>query len=374
MAIIFLPVYNYGEKAAAHFGIDKLSMQLPLAADVNRKDLRHWPKMIVAIHADGQGDGLRPVDITRDLPQVVDLLRMVFGESLEGDEQKLFGDVGSGAVNGLIYRLQPSAARLSNGFVWQADGRIVGNATLLTTKAWDRYLVANVAVHPSFRRQGIARALMEATTAYVRNRGGHVVLLQVVKDNHSAIDLYKSLGYESVANMTTWYTTASRLRDIPAALPGGTEPAIEQLPGSRWREAYELDTSHVGADLNWPEPLATDAYRHTFWQRASDFLNGRQTETWSTVDRQGRLTGLASIYGEWGRSYYLTLRIRPDQAGQLERPLMAKLIRRLRYLPRRNARIDHPEADEVTNKLLQESNFTVQRTLTHMRLDLTRRG
>ncbi len=372
MAITSFPVYNNSAVGASRDGFNVGRTRRLSRFCENRKDVRLEPYMIVAIHAERPGDGLRPVDINRDLPQVVDLLRLVFGDSLEGDEQKLFGDVGSSGVNGLIFRLQPSAARLSNGFVWQAGGRIVGNATLLTTRSWDRYLVANVAVHPSFRRQGIARALMEAITTHVRNRGGRTILLQVVKDNHSAIDLYNSLGYQSIANMSTWYATASRIREIPPVLAGQSEPVIELLSDRRWREAYELDTAHVQADLNWPEPLATDAYRRTFWQKAGDFFNGRQSETWSTVDPQGRLTGLASIYGEWGRSYYLTVRVRPDQLEHLERPLLAKAIRRLRYLPRRNARIDHPEADELMNTLLQESNFSVQRTLTHMRLDVTR--
>lgn len=374
MAIIPFPVYNNSDDAEARVGIFRMRAGLRSRLIVNLKDERLKPNMIVAIPADRYRDGIRPVDIGRDLPQVVDLLRMVFGESLEGDEQKLFGDVGSGPVNGLMYRLQPSAAKLSNGFVWQSEGRIVGNATLLTTKAWDRYLVANVAVHPSYRRQGIARALMEAISTFVRNRGGRVILLQVVKDNNSAINLYRSLGYESIANMTTWYATASRLREIPSSLPGHPDVSIDLLPNRRWREAYALDTTHVQADLNWPEPLATDAYRHTLWQKAADFLNGRQSETWCTVDTKGRLAGLASIYGEWGRSYYMTVRVRPDQAGHLERPLLSKVIRRLHYLPRRNVRIDHPEADEATKKLLQESNFAVQRTLTHMRLDISHQG
>ena len=64
--------------------------------------------------------------------------------------------------------------------------------------------------------------------------------------------------------------------------------------------------------------------------------------------------------------------VHPDAAGRLERPLLAKLVRRLQYLPRRNVRIDHPDNDIVTNALLTEANFTVQRTLTHMRLDLSR--
>lgn len=308
--------------------------------------------------------------MSRDMPQVIELLRLVFGDSLKGDDQQLFGEGVTHAMNGVLFRFNPSAARLGSGYVWQADGRIVGNATLLKTKARERYLVANVAVHPAYRRRGIARALMQTITSTVKEKGGKVIILQVVKDNLTARDLYLSLGYELIGNMSTWYATASRVRYINVDEPESNLPIVP-LPNKRWREAYQLDTTEVHADLNWPEPLPADVYYRTFLKRASDFMNGRQMETWATMDGKGRLTGLGTINSEWGRSHLLSLRVRSDWRGRLERPLLAKLIRRLRYLPRRNARIDHPEGDEVMEQLLKEANFTVQRTLTHMRLDLT---
>jgi ribosomal protein S18 acetylase RimI-like enzyme len=303
----------------------------------------------------------------RDLGQIVELLRLVFGEALDADDRQLFGNNGYNAVNELVVRFNPASSRLSHGFVWQADGRIIGNATLLTTKMWDRYLVANVAVHPNYRRQGIARGLMQAITASVRARGGRDILLQVVKANQPAIDLYESLGYTRIGNVTTWHASATRLRPIP----DGEEraPEILPLPGRRWRDAYALDVAAVPADLNWPEPLLPDAYRRMWWQRAADFMNGRQVETWMAAEGD-TLTGLVTIASEWGRSHLLSLRVKPDHQRQLERPLLAKALRRLHYLARRSARIDHPESDEVAGQLLQEANFTVQRTLTHMRLDL----
>lgn len=347
---------------------------LPVAlngADGKRQGTRPKRIMDISIPTTRAGDGLRPVELSRDLPQVVELLKMVFGETLEAEERHYFGD-GSGPVNDILYRFNPVAARLANGFVWQTDGRIIGNATLLTTKAWDRYLVANVAVHPSFRRRGIARGLMQAITETVRKRGGRVILLQVAKENQSAFNLYRSLDYVGIGNMATWHVMRSKIRQIPADSAEYVHPRIEMLPGRLWREAYELDTAHVHRDLNWPEPLQPDAYRRIWWQRAMDFMNGRQVETWTTADPAGYLNGLANVSCEWGRSHILTLRVRPDYAGQLERPLLAKALRRLQYLPRRNVRVDHPEADEHTGQLLREANFTIQRTLTHMRLDLAK--
>lgn len=343
---------------------------LPSEACGTQQDTRPKRTMDISIPTTRAGDGPRPVEFSRDIPQVVELLKLVFGETLDGDEKQYFGD-NIGSMNDIFYRFNPMVSRLSNGFVWQIDGRIVGNATLLTTKAWDRYLVANVAVHPSYRRRGIAKGLMEATTEEVRQRGGHTVLLQVVKGNHPALDLYRNLGYTSIGNMVTWSATPSRIRQIPTESDGHRQPHIELLPSQKWREAFELDTAHVPRDLNWPEPLQPDAYRRTLWQRAMDFMNGRQFETWITTDPGGNLNGLANISCEWGRSHILTLRIRPDYAGRLEHPLLAKAIRRLQYLPRRNVRIDHPETDEFTSQLLIEANFSARRTLTHMRLDLS---
>lgn len=323
--------------------------------------------MAFSIPATRAGDGIRPVNMPHDLGQLVDLLKLVFGESLDADDRQLFGHSGSNAVNELMVRFNPASSRLAHGFVWQIDGRIIGNATLLSTKMWDRFLVANVAVHPDFRRRGIARGLMQAITSSVRSRGGRDILLQVVKTNQPAIDLYESLGYRRIGNLTTWHAPATRLRPIP----DGDErlPEIVPLPNRRWRDAYALDVAAVPADLNWPEPLLPDAYRRMWWQRAGDFMNGRQVETWMAAEG-GALTGVVTIASEWGRSHLLSLRVRPDHQRQLERPLLAKALRRLQYLSRRSARIDHPEADEMTGQLLQEANFTVQRTLTHMRLDL----
>jgi ribosomal protein S18 acetylase RimI-like enzyme len=328
-------------------------------------------QMVITLSEARASDGLRPIDMSRDVPQIVELLKMVFGEALELDEGQLLGDDVGAQISNLFYRFNPATSRLTNGFVWLADGRIVGNVTLLSTMSWDRFLVANVAVHPNYRRRGIARAMMHAVTSAVKKRGGRAILLQVVKDNESAIDLYRSLGYVGVGHMTTWYSSASRLRRID---PPAGAPAIDvrPLPGRQWREAYALDTACVPADLNWPEPLRPDAYRQTIWQRLGDVMNSRLFETWAAAEVNDRLAGLATISSQWGRSHLLTLRVHPDAAGRLERPLLAKLVRRLQYLPRRNVRIDHPDDDIVANALLTEANFTVQRTLTHMRLDLSR--
>jgi GNAT superfamily N-acetyltransferase len=312
--------------------------------------------------------GVRPINLNKDLPQVVRLLEQVFGESVR-DGQQIFNPGGLADSTAFLWRLNLNMSRLSPGFVWEEDGRITGNVTLLPSQPAGRYLVANVAVHPDYRRRGIARLLMSEVVGAVKGRGGHTIFLQVDKENNAAITLYQKMGFQSLGHMAHWQNSPSRLRTFRGQngpIPAG--PPIRPLPGNRWQEAYDLDRRSLPAALDWPEALATDAYKRPWWQRLVDFLNGRHAETWSTLDAQNRLNGLASIYSEWGRPHQLVMRVHPGWQGQLERPLLAKLIRRLDYLPQRRVRIDHPHSDETMNRLLREANFTIKRILTHMRL------
>jgi ribosomal protein S18 acetylase RimI-like enzyme len=50
-------------------------------------------------------------------------------------------------------------------------------------------------VAPPHRRRGIGRTLMLQAEAFSRARGDHKIGLQVFANNHSAIELYQSLGY-----------------------------------------------------------------------------------------------------------------------------------------------------------------------------------
>jgi ribosomal-protein-alanine N-acetyltransferase len=314
--------------------------------------------------------GARPINLNRDIPQVLELLEIVFGESLRSEGNSAANGVGLDSSLPFLYRFNLGLTRLSPGFVWEENGRIVGNATLLRTKLRGRYLVVNVGVHPNFRRRGIARRLMEAIMEQVRGEGGRFILLQVVKDNDPAIDLYKSLNFRVLGSVTSWYSSVSRVRAIPAAIDETPTLPIRELKGSEWRAAYELDQRCLRPELNWPEPLAVDAYKRNWWRRLSDTFNGRQAETWVTTNAQNELTGMAQILSEWGRLHTVHLRIDPAWWGKLERPLLAKVTRRLKYLGHRNVRLDHIDNHEEMNELLQAANFDPRRTLTHMCLKI----
>lgn len=319
----------------------------------------------------GHRSGPRPVDLRKDIPRVLALLNLAFRNSLDGEESRSLNSTSLSQQPWFLLRLRQLSHGIVPGFIWEESGDIVGNVTVLTTRTPGRYLIANVAVHPDFRRQGIARSLMETVVESVQQNGGSELLLQVRRENEAAVSLYESLHFRKLGSMTSWYASFRQFRLLPADVSVRSPDHssgyfIRPLKGAEWLQAYRLDTSVVDPSLNWPDPIPEDYYKGGLWQRISSLLSGRRSETWVAEGHQGQLVGLASITSEWGRLHTLSLRVLPGARGDAEQPLLAKLLRRLQHTYRRNLRMDHPAGDEIVADLLRRANFVPRRTLTTM--------
>lgn len=312
--------------------------------------------------------GPRPLNLNRDVPQVLSLLDLVFRPTLDAEGRQLLNS--SMALSNkprYMLRINQMTKGVTPGFVWEEERRLIGNVSLLTTKTAGRFLVANVAVHPDFRRRGIARQLMDHTLRYVRGIGGTVIMLQVKQQNDAAQQLYRDLGFKVIGDVSSWYGSPVSLR-VPAAAPH--VPELRPLRRSDWPAVRLLDESSASPDLTWPEPLPADAYRSGLRQKLANLFNGHQGETWIAADHDGTLLALGRIDADLGRPYQLRIRVHPQERGLLERKMLAKLLRSLELQRRRQIRMDHPSADEVVTQLLREANFRVRHILTTMRLDL----
>jgi ribosomal-protein-alanine N-acetyltransferase len=69
----------------------------------------------------------------------------------------------------------------------------------------DELHILNVAVDPSQRRRGVARAVMDATLERGRQRRCVMATLEVRRSNEAALSLYRNLGFRAVGVRPNYY-------------------------------------------------------------------------------------------------------------------------------------------------------------------------
>ncbi len=69
----------------------------------------------------------------------------------------------------------------------------------------DELHILNVATHPSHRRRGVARAVLEATLERGRAHRCTLATLEVRRSNEAALDLYRSYGFRAVGIRPNYY-------------------------------------------------------------------------------------------------------------------------------------------------------------------------
>jgi GNAT superfamily N-acetyltransferase len=112
----------------------------------------------------------------------------------------------------------------SGAWVAQVDQRLVGHVGLHAVKrdrcrpAWtsvagrapeDLVEVVRLFIAPEFRRQGIARRLLDSAVEYARARGKWPVLDVVADDRPAAEDLYRVAGWR-FAGTDVWFSENGR--------------------------------------------------------------------------------------------------------------------------------------------------------------------
>ena len=105
-------------------------------------------------------------------------------------------------------------------FVYEADGRAVGSATVV---AFGRELawIGMVLVLPDYRRRGIARALMERCVAWARERGIACLKLDATDMGRP---LYAALGFEDEQPIERWGVQACSVAAPEAPALPSVEP------------------------------------------------------------------------------------------------------------------------------------------------------
>ena len=97
--------------------------------------------------------GPRPIDPSRDLAQVADLVGTAFAGDIDEDGMRVLKEMRSmsraGPLLWLLDRTSPEFREAFGGYVWIEEGRVVGNVSLnRLSPLGNRWQISNVAVEP----------------------------------------------------------------------------------------------------------------------------------------------------------------------------------------------------------------------------------
>ena len=314
---------------------------------------------------------LRPLDLRRDLNRVADLMERCFSETLDPDGQRYLQQMRSAANNPNYLRLAGMAAEGSavpvTGYVWDEEGGIVGNLTLIPYYNLSRryFLVANVAVHPDYRRRGIASSLTLKAIEHARQRGAQAVWLHVRDENDGAIRLYRSLGFEERARRSTWLWEETPASEAMSAVevPAGVN-VVARRSGD-WRYQAPWLSQLYPAELSWHLSLKLNALRPDLWGLFTRFLNDFQIRQWSAWQGD-RLLGVLAWQTMPAYANSLWLAAAPEN----EEFAAAVLLPYIRQHPpsRRPLSLDFPAGRAI--QAIQSAGFHFHQTLIWMSLSL----
>jgi len=313
---------------------------------------------------------IRPFRPLQDIGEVADLLAVAFGDKLDPvsrialDEMRRIGRRTS--LIHILHWILGFRFYASPGYVWVEDGEIVGNVSLRRARSPDGFLIGNVAVHPKFRRRGIATQLMRAALREVEEQGGTWVGLEVETGNAPARSLYEKLGFRAIGTVLhmvhpeglVWKGKVGNSvplrrgrtddRDALVALMRKTIPE-DQRPLMEVRKSdYEPTggflSRWIGRGDHW-----------WVWEEEADILGAVR------VRRRG-----------WRRPNLLEVLVDPPCSGEVAPSLVRKGLASLPRRAKRMVEAQLPDPLTPVVRALKEEGFEETRTLTQMRLDLSK--
>jgi GNAT superfamily N-acetyltransferase len=317
----------------------------------------------IAVPSRQNAGHLRPLNILRDLPAVADLIELCFSSTMDSDGRSYLEQMRQSAHDNRFLNWAPrmidSVSLPLSGFVWEEEGRIVGNVSLIPFFKWGRrvYLVANVATHPDQRRRGIARQLTQAAMQRAREKRADTIWLHVRDDNPGAIALYREMGFVERARRTQWI-----------ARPGGDPPAmvhpllvIRPRAGQDWQlQRNWLDYCYP-PDLNWYFQQSWDFLKPGLLGGFFRLISEENIQQWS-IFRDGALKGVMAVQESYRSTAQAWLAF---PAHSDTDALTAMLIHaRRQFAGRRTISLDVPTSQ--SEAAFHAAGFTAQRTLMWM--------
>ena len=329
-------------------------------------------------HVDVPASGIRPFDIGRDLRPVAELIAEAFANELDprGNaalrEMRVMSHMG-----GLLKLLNRSTGEFNDvfsGFVWEDENRVVGNVTVQRSDRYGgRWQIANVAVAPAYRRQGIARRLMNHALDHIDQLGGRWAVLQVYARNDGARRLYEALDFEYMGGLADL-----RLATVPPHTElqeyAETLANFYTFSPQHGQELYELANHQLSSQAQWWRPLRRMDYQPTFDKQMGEWfgsLVGRRRVYRRCVQLSRRFEAALVLTAErWHGEHQLRLWVRPEHYGQVEEQMLRWSLKTLDEYPRLPVKLELSTLHDAGMAAAARCGFQVERTLLTMRRKL----
>jgi ribosomal protein S18 acetylase RimI-like enzyme len=324
-----------------------------------------------------QSGNLRPFDVVRDLKKVADLVEQCFAETLDHDGQRYLQQMRSAARSpgylrwaGLVAERAPLPL---SGYVWVEDDRLIGNLTLIPYNSLGQryYLIANVAVHPEYRRRGIANRLTATAIEHAQRRNAQAVWLHVREENQGAIDLYQAAGFIEQARRTTWhfdksYQSGAGLSAEPTNLGFASQGVkIDARRGRDWDLQRRWLEQYYPSELTWHLSLKWGSLRPGILGFLQRMIMDIHIQQWSARGRDGLLGVLAwQATNTFADNLWLATNPEYEEEGALA--LLTFGVKH--FYHRRPLALDYP-AGYATNSI-EKAGFHQHQTLIWMALSL----
>jgi ribosomal protein S18 acetylase RimI-like enzyme len=303
---------------------------------------------------------IRALNVLRDLSVVADLIELCFSHTMDNDGQRYVNDMRRAGRDAGFLRWANHIAETTSlplmGFVWEEDGRIVGNASLIQFRDKGKriHLIANVATHPEYRRRGIARALTERTLQHARDKKSNAIWLHVRDDNPGAVKLYADLGFTEIARRTSWTLKV----DSPHPQFDPDVRIVSRHPRF-WSQQLDWLQRRYPDSIGWYHSWNFNSLRPGFWAWLANLFMDYDLEQWAAV-RGDELLGTLTWIPYSGRSSSLFAAVGDSSQA------LAQLLLHARRASRNSAlTLDFP-GGEMTDAITA-AGFTARRTLIWMR-------
>ncbi len=321
----------------------------------------------IALPRGAQGH-LRRLDMRHDLAKVADLVELCFYDTLDPEGRQYLSDMRRAAQNasllGWATNLMEESPMPPSGYVWEEDGRLVGNLSLIPI-SWQGkkgYMIANVATHPDYRERGIAMALTMAALKHSLEHGAGSVWLQVREDNPIAIHIYEVNGFIERLRRTSWYSGPN---NPEMKLPPGVRFGRRQA--NQWALHREWLNRVYPVELTWNIPFDWNLFTPGLWGKIYRTFLLDFPQHWIAV-RSGSLKGVLT----WKHSNSLTDQIWLATPGEVDQEALLTLLTRARSLirPTQPLSLNFPAGEAV--EILKLAGFYAHQTLIWMSMDLSR--